>query len=52
MNVRCRDGALRGCDDHLIQTPNHIAGRIESGNGGLLMGIDSQGAVFITASTE
>lgn len=40
VNVRCSDGAFRRSDDDLVEAANHISGRVEARDCGLLMGID------------
>src|ERR1700678_2635038 len=52
MDVGCGNGAFRGGDDNLVESANHIARRVESGDRCLLMGIDPQGTVLITAGKK
>jgi len=46
------DGAFRCGDDHLIESVDNITGRIQSRDRGLLVCIDLQRAVLITARPQ
>jgi hypothetical protein len=52
MDVNCRDGAFRSGDNHLIQTADHIARRVQTANRCILMVIDLQRPMLITACQE